>query len=335
MPGDLSPDDVLNQLEKGRLFPVYLFYGESEFLLERVLNSIRKTFIPEEARDFNQQIFYGDEARSNPGEIIDTARSFPFMSQNRLIIVRRTEDIPASALESFEPYLDAPMETTCLIFVSTKPDFRKKFYKKIKKMGCAVDFKKPYDNQIVPWVMKMARELGLNIEPSACMYLQQVVGSRFRDLYSELEKVYLCYGDANIGLDEVRKLAVYSRSYTIFELMDEVSMKKSVSALSVLRRYLEEEGKDATLGIMGMFIRQIRLLWQAKSVLKRGGQTNDLVKELRVHHFVAKRLDQQSKNWNVVDLEHAFDLLYHADGLLKSGSDGPLVLENLVVSLCG
>ncbi|MBW2143692.1 MAG: hypothetical protein JRG75_04760, partial [Deltaproteobacteria bacterium] len=148
------------------------------------------------------------------------------------------------------------------------------------------------------------------------------------------EKIYLCYGKANVGMEEAKKVAIYSRSHTIFELMDNVSLKKCEAAMAVLKRYMEEEGKDATLGIMGMFIRQIRLLWQTKSVMERGGRTAELSKELRVQNFVAKRLEQQSKQWRTDELEKAFDLLYQADGLLKTGSQGHLVLENLVLSLC-
>ena len=58
-------------------------------------------------------------------------------------------------------------------------------------------------------------------------------------------------------------------------------------------------------------------------------------KELKLHPFVAKRLEQQSKGWHVDELERAFDLLYQADGFLKTGSEGPLVLENVVLSICG
>lgn len=334
MPGELSPENILQQLEKGQLFPFYLLYGESEFLLERVLTQIRERFIPEGARDFNQQIFYGDDTHFNPGEVLDTARSFPFMGQNRLIIVRRTDKITASSLESFLPYLDDPMESTCLIFVSDKPDFRKKFYKKIKALGRLVEFKKLYDNQVVPWIRKMSNEIGVSIDAPACNYLQQVVGSRMRDLYSELEKVYLCYGKADVGLEDVKKLAIYSRSHTIFEFMDHVSLKQRAQALSVLKRYMEEEGKDASLGIVGMFIRQIKLLWQTKAVIKRGGRTGDVTKALRLPNFAAKRLEQQSKGWTSDELERAFGLLYQADGLLKTGSKGPLVLENIVMSIC-
>ncbi len=335
MPGELSPENILQQLEKGQLFPFYLLYGESEFLLERVLTQIRERFIPEGARDFNLQIFYGDDTHFNPGEVLDTAKSFPFMAQNRLIIVRRINKVSASLLESFLPYLDDPMESTCLIFVSDKPDFRKKFYKKIKALGRIVNFQKLYDNQVMPWIRKMSNEIGLSIDSPACNYLQQVVGSRMRDLYSELEKIYLCYGNADVGLEDVKKLAIYSRSHTIFELMDHVSLKQRVQALTVLKRYMEEEGREAALGIVGMFIRQIKLLWQTKAVVKRGGRTGDLAKALRLPNFAAKRLEQQSKGWSSDELESAFGLLYQADGLLKTGSKGPLVLENVVMSICG
>ena len=50
--------------------------------------------------------------------------------------------------------------------------------------------------------------------------------------------------------------------------------------------------------------------------------------------FQAGKLVRQSKNWSVDDLEGALDLLYRADGLIKSGSQENLVFENLVISLC-
>ena len=219
------PEDILRQLKKGSLSPFYLFYGESEFRLEKTLTRIRETVIPEEERDFNLHIFYGDEIKSNVAEVIDTARSFPFMGQRRLIILRRTENIPVAAFEGFLPYLDKPMESSCLILISQKPDFRKKFYKTIRSMGAAVEFKNLYENQVVPWIMKTAKDMGLIIDSRACAYLQQMVGNRLRDLYTELEKIQIRYGNMAIGIEEVRQLAVYSRSFTIFELMDEVSFK--------------------------------------------------------------------------------------------------------------
>jgi DNA polymerase-3 subunit delta len=97
---------------------------------------------------------------------------------------------------------------------------------------------------------------------------------------------------------------------------------------------MEEEDKDGGLKIMGMLNRQIRLLWQAKSVIEGGGRAPDVARKIRLPIFLARRIVDQSKNWSTEDLERAIHLLYQADGLIKSGSQGRLVLENLILSLC-
>lgn len=332
MSGDLQPEYILQQLEKGQLAPCYLFYGESEFRLERVLSRIRETFVPETARDFNLHIVYGDKAE--PADIVDTARSLPFMSQNRLIIVRRTEVFSAAALESFIPYLENPVDSTCLIFVSSSANFTKKFYRKIRKLGQSVHFKKLSDGQVIPWIKREAKGLGLDIEDQACAYLQQIIGSRLRDLQAELEKLYLRYGKMSIGLDEVRELAIHSRIYTIFELMDAISFKRRADSLSVLNRFLEEEGKDGPLRVLGMLNRQVRILWQAKSLSGEGGRVPDVSRKLKLPAFLASKVVKQSKCWDTEDFQRAVRLLYQADGFLKSGAQAHLVLENVVLSLC-
>jgi len=256
------------------------------------------------------------------------------MFQRRLIIVRRTEKFSPQALESFIPYLDMPVESTCLVFASSKPNFRRRFYRRIREVAQAVNFTRLSDRQVVPWIKEMAEDLGLNMDSQACAYLQQIVGNRLQDLYSELEKLYVRHGKVPVGIEEVEELAIHSRMYTIFEVMDEVSFKKQARSISILNRFLEEEGKDEILRVLGMLNRQIRLLWQTKSVTEGGGGGHDVAKKLGLRDFQVRKLVQQSKLWTADNLERAFHLLYQADGLLKSGAKGHLVLENLVLSLC-
>ena len=129
MARDLQPDDVLKSLEKSQLDPFYLFFGPSEFRLEKVLDRIREDFIPESVRDFNLELCYGGEI--DPAEIINRAQTLPFMAQNRLIIVRRIEEFSPGQLDTFLPYLEDPAPSTCLIFISSRTDFKRKFYKKL------------------------------------------------------------------------------------------------------------------------------------------------------------------------------------------------------------
>ena len=331
MASDLSPEQVLNRLKKGERGPVYLFYGEEVFRLEKLLQSFRETCLDEAARDFNLRIFHGDNA--SPADILDDACSLPFMSSNRLIIVRRVEKFSASDLESFLPYLENPVDTTCLIFVSLKTDFKKKFYKKCRELGVAVHFKTLYDSQVPLWIKRVAGGLGLKITDEACEYLHGIVGNRLRELHTELEKLHLRHQDRTIGIEEIKESARHSRVYTIFELMDHISSRDREKAISVLDRFLEEEGREAAFGIIGMLNRQIRLLFETRTILVGGGGQAVVAKKIKAPPFLVKKIVQQSKKWTLDELERGLHLLHRTDGLLKTGSQAHLVLEMLVISL--
>lgn len=334
MTRDLPPEDVLGSLEKGRLAPFYLFYGPGEFRLERVLDRIKGELIPGSSRDLNLKTCYGGE--TDPADIINHAMTLPFMAQHRLIIVRRTEKFKTDQLEKFLPYLEDPAKSTCLIFISSRTDFKTRFYKRFRSSGCAVSFTELRDHQVVPWIRRMAKELELKIDGQACAYLQQIVGNRLRDLHAELVKLQLRYGGGtDISVDQVRELAIHSRVYSIFELMDAISLKDRSGSLSVLNRFLEEEEKVmGPLRIIGMLNRQIRLLWQTKSIVESGGKSKDVAGKLGIAPFAVGNFVKQSKLWSADEFEHGLRLIYKADGLLKSGSRAKPVLENLIVSLC-
>lgn len=332
MAKDIQPEAVLRDLKKGALPPVYLFHGPGQFRLERLLSKIRESYIPEAARDLNVQIFYGGEAQAST--IIDGARSLPFMSPRRLIIVRRTESFSQSTLESFLPYLKDPVASTCLIFVSAKTDFKTRFYKRIRESGWSVAFNRLPDRDIIPWLRRTAREMGMEMDGEACAYLFQMVGNSLQDLYSELEKLSLRHGKGHVGRRDVRELAIFSRAYTVFELMDELSFRRAESSLRVLNRFLEEEDRSGALKILGMLNRQIRLLSNTKGFLEQGGQIRDLPKKLGIPGFLGKKIAQQSRKWRFEEFEDTLHLLYRSDGLLKRGSAERTVLENIVISMC-
>lgn len=334
MARDLAPEEVLKSLKEGNLAPFYLFHGPGEFRLEKVLDKIRSSFIPAAARALNVEVFYGGE-KIDPAEIISRARSLPFLASNRLIIIRRTEKFRAADLEMFLPYLEEPVETTCLIFISSKTDFRMNFYKRIRSLGRAVDFTNLSERQMVPWIKRTAEELGLKIDSEACAYLHQIVGNSLRELFAELEKLRLRYGEEAVGVEQVKELALHSRIYTIFELMKSISERKCSESLRILNRFLEEEDKvGAPLQILGMLNRQFRLLWQTKHILSKGGSQGDVARALGLPEFSARDFVAHSQVWSIKELEKGLGLLYQSDGLLKSGSRSKPVLENILFSLC-
>lgn len=332
MAQELTPEAVLAGLEKGRTLPVYLFYGQSQLLREKVLTAFRDTFLAPEARDFNLHRFYADE--TDPGAILDTARSLPFLAQARLVIVRRTDGFSAAQLEGFLPYLENPAETTCLIFVAEKANFRIKFFQALRARGAAVHFKPPVDSQVIPWILRLAKELQLDIAPEACAYLQQMKGNRLSELYGELEKLALRHPETRVGVEEVKALAVESRSFTLFELVDAVSARKASEALRILHRYMEEEGRDGALKILGMLNRQVRLLCKTHEAQAAGMPPSALPSRLKLPPFICRKLSQQARTWPPAEIEAAIQLLYEADTRLKTGSQPHAIVESLLLELC-
>jgi len=332
---DLTPENVSISLKKGVLAPFYLFYGPQEFWIELTLDRIKKDLIPDSVKEFNLEILYGGEI--SPQEILNRAHLFPFMSSRRLIIVRRTENFAKSDLELFLPYLDSPVDSTCIIWVSGKADLTGVFYKRFKKHGRAVNFRKFSERQAYTWVQKRSKELGLSIDKGASDFLYQMAGSSLRDLFSEILKLSLRHPNSRIGIDQVKELATFSRLFTVFELVDYVSEKDASHALGALGRLFDTQGRDskATLGVLGMVARQIRLILKTKSGLAKGGGKREVMDRLRpLPNFVIEKCIAQEGFWHERELEEALDHIYDADGLIRSGSKGDLVLEGLIFHLC-
>ena len=332
---DLTPDSILVSLEKGVIAPFYLFYGPEEFWIELTLNRIKKDLVPDSVKAFNVETLYVGEV--SPREIVNRARLVPFMSPRRLIVVRGTEKFTRQECELFVPYLGRPVDSTCVIWVSGAVDLNGLFYKRFKELGRAVNFRRLSERQLHGWIQERAKDLGLSLDKDIPAFLYQMVGSSLRDLFSELSKLSVRHPNSRIGVEQIKELTTFSKLFTIFDLVDYVSKKDAPHAIAALSRLFDTQGRDtrAALGILGMLARQIRLIVKTKSGLHKGGGKRGAVERLRpLPSFVVEKCIAQERLWKERELEEALRHIHDADGLIRSGSKGDLVLEGLVFHLC-
>jgi DNA polymerase-3 subunit delta len=333
--GDLTPESVLNALNKGVLAPFYLFYGLEDFWLEITLDAIKKALIPESLKEFNVETLYGGEISA--AEIINRASLLPFMSSRRLVIVRATQSFAKGELDRFVPYVENPVDSTCIIWVWAKTELSHVLCKRCRELGRAVHFRKLSDRQVYSWIQKRADELGLVIERDAAAFLNQAVGNSLRDLFSELSKLSLRHSGSRIGLEQIKELTTFSRLFTVFDVVDFVGRRDAPRALQALTRLFDAQGRDSSsvLGILGMLARQIRLLLKTKESLKGTGGKGRVAEKLRpLPQFVIEKCIAQEKVWDESELEKALLEFYDADGMIRTGSRGDLVVESLIFRLC-
>ena len=84
----------------------------------------------------------------------------------------------------------------------------------------------------------------------------------------------------------------------------------------MLHQLLDEQ--DA-LSIMGMIVRQFRLLLQAREVLDKGGREADIARELKTIPFIANKLAVQARHFTMGSLENIYHRLLELDEAIKTG----------------
>ena len=86
--------------------------------------------------------------------------------------------------------------------------------------------------------------------------------------------------------------------------------------------------------IWGMIISQFRLLLLAREVVEGGGNVDEVIRKLKVHEYVAKKVTPQSRRFSLSALEGIYHRLLLVDEAMKSGDmDEESALETLVAEL--
>ena len=112
---------IISELEKGIYKPIYYLMGDEPFFIDSISEYIREHALPEEARDFNQIVIYGNETTIN--EVIQRARAYPMGADRQVIIVKEAQhlmkkdsDSTGSASDILNSYLKQPQPSTVLVF---------------------------------------------------------------------------------------------------------------------------------------------------------------------------------------------------------------------------
>ncbi len=332
----LKYNELTASLKQGKLLPLYLFFGEEEFLIQEALDRIIKAAVEPGARDFNFNTLYCRETPAS--EIVGLAQTLPFLSEMRLVIAKEIDALKAADIEILLSYLEDPSPSTCLVMVSNLGKYDKKaVLSAVEAHGAAVRFFPLLEREVAAWIEGRARERGLTIQHDAAQYLWQTVGNDLQKIDSELDKVEISIKDRKaITFSDVKAVAGDFREYTSFDLAAALGAKNRQKAFIILARLIQEG--EAPVGLLGSIAWNFRRLLQAKTMEASGSRPEEIMKKLRppvIFHQVAQ-FREQMKQYSLDELRAVFNVMLAADRSLKSGGlSGRLVLERMILKLCG
>ncbi len=313
--------------------PIYLFYGEEDFLIDECVQAIIEKTLDPGMKGFNLDVVYGSKAEAK--DVIAHAASFPMMSERRVVVVKEFEKLVGSETgkEIITNYINKPLESTCFVLVSLEPDFRKKPFTDLKKKAELVECKPLWDNEVPSWIANRIHKLGKDANPEACRLLHAYVGNSLRSLQNEIEKLFIFVGEKKqIIPEDVTTIVGATKGYTIFELQNAIGRKDAKEAVKILEKMLE--GGQSPQMIIVMLTRFFNQLWKLTDVKSKRMGDADIAKEIGVSPYFLKQYLEFSSRFTLDQIERNFKALLDADTVMKTTSrDSHLVLDLLIIAL--
>lgn len=303
-------DELIAEIEAGRLDPMYVLHSEHPILIERTLTALRDKVVPPAARGFNYDIV---EGKPSAQRIIALAQTLPMMAQRRLIYVRDLAGMPPDDAEALLAYVGKPNPSTVVVAVVTKLDKRIKLYSQLSKKGYLHVLEAP--RQVGPWLRGEAKEQGVRLQESAVTRLVDAVGNDLSRLALTVEQLGLYAGNREVTADDVDELIADTRERTVFELTDAIGAADRGRALAAVAALVDQ--RESAVGVIVMLARHVRQMSLVFTLRDQGVPRPAWAQALGVPPFVVEKLIAQARRYAPSALAVATQQLANADRALK------------------
>jgi DNA polymerase-3 subunit delta len=316
--------DLLAEIARGDLAPIYCLHGSERFLVDRAVAAIRTAVLGSAngaATGFDYDVF---DLRETPlVQAIAAARTLPMWSKRRLVIAAGIDGVKAEQLEPLVAYVADPNPRGCLVLVGDKVDGRLRAFLALRKAGFLHEFPRLKDRDLVSWLAGEVRRRRLAIEPGAVQALAEAAGPDLGRVVQALEQVAL-YAGGNIKREHVEELIPESRERGIFELTRAIGTGDVTLALRLVANMLRN--REPALKIQFMLLRQLRQIWRAKDLVAAQVARPEIASAIGIAPFFLDDVLIPAGRMSTAALRRSFLHLYQADRSLKSSRIDPDVL---------
>ena len=349
-------------LKAGDIPPVVLLTGVEQYLVDWAAEAIKKKFVASGMEDFD--FLRIDEENTPARDIIESAQTFPMLSERRVIILKNhvlfTETNPKDFTEKDKEmlleYIKEPSQSTILVICVELGDDKEAKEKKsaskgkgdgeskaqkgvlpqAKKLARVYDFGPLEYTQLAGFAEKRFKERGVAIDQKTLNHLVNRCGysnkdSKYHlfDLYNDIQKV-IDYGDGKKVTDEdvIVMMGADLETY-MFDFVDAVSEKRTERAFYLMQNMLTSGTNPHQ--ILAILIGQFEFILEVKEFKDESMSLAQIKDVLGAHEFRVKKAMAFSDKFSMSKLKELLSSLYDIDKNEKTGlMDAKLGLELLI-----
>lgn len=323
------PEEILARLEKEPVVPLYLFYGDEPFLVDRAVALVRRRL----GREVAVRAFYaGQDA---VGAVLEAWGAPSLFAAQTLIVLKSAEQLKAAEREQLAKeaaWRDAAQPL--VVCGHGRIDLAQSFFALCAKKGFAAEFRPLFAHQVPAWAQRLAHERGVRLQEEAAHLLSELIGPNLFALAAEIDKLAaFVFPQTDIPADAVEACAGGLYKHTVFDLADALGQRDRKRALWLLQRVLVDE--RGALPVLHALVGHFRRLWQVKELADGGASEDHIERAVGLRGTRLRAVLGQGRLYSRSDLQRFFHRTASLDAKLKSARTSPLALfEALILEMC-
>jgi DNA polymerase-3 subunit delta len=336
----MTYDNLEKNLSNGKLEPLYLIYGEEEYLIDKAIKKIKKNF-----GEILPGMNYIQIDENSTSDIISNIESPAFGYDKKLIIVkdsglfkkdgRKKQGTPVQ--ESIAKFINDNysiiQDMVVLVFCEKDVD-KNSVFTAIEKNGniCNCEVLKP--QQIINNLKKICQMYKVSLDDETAKYFLEIAGTSMQELINEIRKLIEYTGEGGkITKDTIDNLTTKKIESIIFDLTDNLGAKKIDKAIEVLDNLIYR--KEPVPKILVTLYNHFKKLYFCNIALNNN---LDVIKALNLkpnQTFLVTKYKKQAGYFKTSDLRKLLEEFTELDYGYKNGKiDVEVGLKSILCTYC-
>ncbi|MBU5450392.1 DNA polymerase III subunit delta [Acetivibrio sp. MSJd-27] len=325
------------RLKSGVVDPVYLFYGNEDYVKEVYVERIKEIVLQNDMMEMNFHPIKENITKEELTELID---SVPMMCDRKLIYLNGLGIVKSGLKQEIKDTVmdilaDIPPYAVIIIKEDTIDKRQKALLKQIEKKGVIVEFPYLSENDMITFVNREVGKYGKKIKKEDIEYLIYLCDTSINAILREVEKLCNYVGDAQIiTREDIDKMVKKSIETRIFELSDAMVSKNKTLAYQILSELKLFKFQYPAATLLSLIARHMIGIYNMK-INSDVYATSEKMKYLdgKVPPFVVNKYIKQGANLSADSLKSFIKEISKLDIQTKSsGLDGYLAVEKLIAS---
>lgn len=318
---------------------IYYLWGEESYRIDEEIENIVQHWQSQWGQE--PEVVLVDSAELTPQQLMESLEYSPLFALQRVVVIKRPAFLgktgrQTSRIRDFqavlESYIEAAPDGQILILTSNEHHGSNPLVKLIEKKGKVVPCPPLGEAELSQWVKQCFTQQNRQAEPKL---INRLVSSG-QDMYylkNLIDKLCLMVPTGIIPASCLEGQMETREEVKIFGLIDGLTARNPQKALLAFHR-LRAQGED-NIPMLAMISRQFQTLAMVKYHQEKGLNRAEIAKATGQKDYTVRKMMEVTRNYSWEALEKIFALMLETDVGMKSTSQEPdLLMEMLLVSCC-